>query len=168
MNVYVDSSVVLRIVLGEPGALASWRRIQRAISSHLVRLECLRTIDRARVRLALADGEVAEEGFEQAGHGLFDLVDKFVDNGVKLDLDAFVLGFVGDAAVDAGMEAKDDGVGSGGEGDIGLGDGSDSAVDDLEGDLLGIDLLEGFDDGFDRTLRIGLDDDLEGLGTARF
>lgn len=60
MNVYVDSSVVLRIVLGEPGALPSWRRIQRAISSHLVRLECLRTIDRARLRLALADGEVAE------------------------------------------------------------------------------------------------------------
>ncbi len=59
MNVYLDSSVVLRIVLGEPGALPGWRRIRRAISSQLVRLECLRTIDRARIRLALDDPEVA-------------------------------------------------------------------------------------------------------------
>lgn len=60
MNVYVDSSVVLRIVLGEPGPLAAWRRIRRAISSPLVRLECLRTIDRARLRVTLDDAEVAE------------------------------------------------------------------------------------------------------------
>ena len=60
MNVYVDSSVVLRIVLGEPRALPVWRRIRRAISSQLVTLECLRSIDRARIRLALDDAEVAE------------------------------------------------------------------------------------------------------------
>ena len=60
MNVYVDSSIVLRIVLGEPGALPAWRRIRRAISSRLVCLECLRTIDRARLRLSLDDAEVAE------------------------------------------------------------------------------------------------------------
>lgn len=60
MNVYVDSSVVLRIVLGEPGTLRGWRRIRRAIASPLVRLECLRTIDRARIRLTLSDTEVAE------------------------------------------------------------------------------------------------------------
>ena len=60
MNVYVDSSVLLRAVLGEPGALPAWRRIRRAISSQLVRLECLRTIDRARIRLPLDDAEVAE------------------------------------------------------------------------------------------------------------
>lgn len=60
MNIYVDSSVVLRIVLGEPGALAAWRRIRRAVSSQLLRLECLRTIDRARIRLSLDDAEVGE------------------------------------------------------------------------------------------------------------
>jgi hypothetical protein len=59
VNVYVDSSVVLRIVLGEPAPLRAWRRIDRAISSQLVRLECLRTIDRARVRLSLDDASVA-------------------------------------------------------------------------------------------------------------
>ncbi|MGP1674753.1 MAG: type II toxin-antitoxin system VapC family toxin [Candidatus Limnocylindrales bacterium] len=59
MNVYVDSSVLLRIVLGEPGRLRVWSRITDAVSSELIRLECLRTIDRARVRLGLEDARVA-------------------------------------------------------------------------------------------------------------
>ena len=60
MNVYIDSSVLLRIVLGESGTLPVWRKLRRAISSQLVRIECLRTIDRARIRLGLGDGDVAE------------------------------------------------------------------------------------------------------------
>lgn len=60
MNVYVDSSVLLRVVLGEPGRLRVWGRIRTAVSSELIRLECLRTIDRARLRLGLADEAVAE------------------------------------------------------------------------------------------------------------
>jgi hypothetical protein len=57
----VDASVVLRIVLAEPRPLREWRRITQPISSELVRLECLRTIDRARVRFQLRDAEVAEQ-----------------------------------------------------------------------------------------------------------
>lgn len=60
MNVYVDSSVLLRVVLGEPRRLRVWGRISNAVSSELIRLECLRTIDRARIRLGLADEVVAE------------------------------------------------------------------------------------------------------------
>jgi hypothetical protein len=56
---YVDSSVLLRVVLGEPGRLRQWGQITRPIASVLVRLECLRTIDRARARLRLGDREVA-------------------------------------------------------------------------------------------------------------
>jgi hypothetical protein len=55
LNVYVDSSVLLRVVLGEPGRLRIWPRITTAVSSELIRLECLRTIDRARLRLGLDD-----------------------------------------------------------------------------------------------------------------
>jgi len=51
--------VVLRVVLAERGRLRSWGRISNPVSSELVRLECLRTIDRARVRLGLEDREVA-------------------------------------------------------------------------------------------------------------
>lgn len=59
MTVYVDSSVLLRIVLAEPGRLRSWRAITRPIASDLVRLECLRTIDRARIQLGLDDQTVS-------------------------------------------------------------------------------------------------------------
>lgn len=55
MNLYVDTSVLLRVVLGERGRLREWTRSERWVSSELVRLESLRTIDRARVQLRLAD-----------------------------------------------------------------------------------------------------------------
>lgn len=60
MNVYVDSSVLLRVILGEPGRLESWSRITRPISSELICLESLRTIDRARIAMDLPDQGVAE------------------------------------------------------------------------------------------------------------
>ncbi len=60
MNVYVDSSVLLRVVLGEPRRLRTWGRITQAVSSELIRLECLRTLDRARLTLRLEDEVVAK------------------------------------------------------------------------------------------------------------
>jgi len=59
VDVYVDASVVLRILGGEPTPLDAWERIERPIASELVRVECLRTIDRARVQ-GLSDAHVAE------------------------------------------------------------------------------------------------------------
>jgi len=50
---------VLRIVLGERQPLRAWRPIRRPLSSQLIRVECLRTIDRARVRLSLDESVVA-------------------------------------------------------------------------------------------------------------
>ncbi len=60
MRVYVDTSVLLRVVLGEPRRLRAWSRIRHASSSELIRVECLRTLDRARLAGELADDEVAE------------------------------------------------------------------------------------------------------------
>jgi predicted nucleic acid-binding protein len=60
LNVYVDSSVLLRVVLGEPGRLRIWSKITGVVASELVTVECLRTIDRARIHLRLADEEVAD------------------------------------------------------------------------------------------------------------
>jgi predicted nucleic acid-binding protein len=59
VNVYLDSSVLLRVVLGEPARLPIWSKITNAISSELIRLECLRTIDRARIRLGQEDRRIA-------------------------------------------------------------------------------------------------------------
>jgi predicted nucleic acid-binding protein len=60
VKVYVDTSVLLRVVLGEPEPLREWRSIELAISNELIRVEALRTIDRARIRLHLSDRVVAE------------------------------------------------------------------------------------------------------------
>jgi predicted nucleic acid-binding protein len=46
MIAYLDASVVLRVLLGEPGRLAEWSRINRAVASALTEVECLRTLDR--------------------------------------------------------------------------------------------------------------------------
>lgn len=59
MNLYVDASILLRLVLGERGALREWRRSDRLISSELIRLECLRTLDRSRLLGGLSDEVVA-------------------------------------------------------------------------------------------------------------
>lgn len=59
MIAYVDTSVLLRVVLGERGALKEWRSLDMALASELIRVESQRTIDRARIRLRLADDEVA-------------------------------------------------------------------------------------------------------------
>ncbi|MBA2458779.1 MAG: PIN domain-containing protein [Gemmatimonadales bacterium] len=59
MIVYLDSSVLLRIVLGEAGRLAQWNAIETGVSSALAEVECLRTLDRLRLRGALSDVELA-------------------------------------------------------------------------------------------------------------
>ena len=60
MIVYVDSSVVLRVVLRAAGSLSEWNRIDRFVSSALLSVECLRTIHRLHVFEPLADDELAE------------------------------------------------------------------------------------------------------------
>jgi len=59
MIAYVDASVLLRVALGQPNALPAWRQIDRGVSSALVMTECLRTLDRLRLRIQLPDAEVA-------------------------------------------------------------------------------------------------------------
>ena len=59
MIAYVDASVLLRLALGQPNALAEWSKVQRGVSSALVTAESLRTLDRLRLRTKLADAEVA-------------------------------------------------------------------------------------------------------------
>lgn len=59
MIAYLDSSVLLRMVLGEPGRLARWHEVETGVVSALAEVECLRTLDRLRVRGALGDVEVA-------------------------------------------------------------------------------------------------------------
>lgn len=59
MIAYVDASVLLRVALGQRDALPEWRQIDRGVSSALVMTECLRALDRLRLRAALSDAEMA-------------------------------------------------------------------------------------------------------------
>lgn len=60
MIAYVDSSVVLRVVLGQPKRWREWPSLRIGISSTLLRVECLRTLDRIRLRGTTGDEELAE------------------------------------------------------------------------------------------------------------
>jgi predicted nucleic acid-binding protein len=60
MIAYVDASVVLRLVLGEPEALYEWPTVTQAVASTLTEVECLRTLDRLVRRGVLTDAEVVE------------------------------------------------------------------------------------------------------------
>lgn len=60
MNVYVDPSILLRVVLRERGRVGIWSKITVPIASEIIRLECLRTIDRARIRNQLEEDAVAD------------------------------------------------------------------------------------------------------------
>jgi predicted nucleic acid-binding protein len=57
---YVDASVLLRVALGQPDALPEWSRIEQGVSSALVTIESLRTLDRLRLRVKLPDADVAK------------------------------------------------------------------------------------------------------------
>jgi predicted nucleic acid-binding protein len=59
VTAYVDASVLLRVVLRQPESLSEWRKIRHGVASTLVIVECLRSIDRLRLRARLSDAEVA-------------------------------------------------------------------------------------------------------------
>lgn len=58
MIFYTDSSVLLRRILAQAGALRDWKSATGTVASALVRVECFRTIDRLRIAGGLKDAEV--------------------------------------------------------------------------------------------------------------
>lgn len=59
MIAYLDSSVILRVLLGQRHALKEWKSIDQGIASALVEVECLRTLDRLRLSEGIADEDIA-------------------------------------------------------------------------------------------------------------
>lgn len=60
MTVYVDTSVILRILFREPNPVEVWGKWERAFSSNLWRVEALRNVDRLRLSGDLSDEDVAD------------------------------------------------------------------------------------------------------------
>lgn len=59
MIIYLDSSVILRVIFGEKNRLKEWSGITQGFTSAIARVECLRTIHRARIKFRLDDKETA-------------------------------------------------------------------------------------------------------------
>lgn len=59
MIFYLDSSVVIRKILNESGELPEFANMQRGISSRLLRLECLRALERYRWTGHMTDEQIA-------------------------------------------------------------------------------------------------------------
>jgi predicted nucleic acid-binding protein len=59
VKLYLDSSVLLRRLLGQPGAIAMDDRYSQVGTSVLSEVECLRTLDRIRVLDRLDDDRIA-------------------------------------------------------------------------------------------------------------
>jgi len=59
--VYLDTSVILRIVLKEPNELGSWNEISHGVTSELSTVECHRSLYRAN-----ASGRLTDSAFQLA------------------------------------------------------------------------------------------------------
>jgi predicted nucleic acid-binding protein len=56
LKAYVDSSVLLRVILGAPESLGEWPLITEMFCSVLLQVECMRTLE----RIGVAEGVAAE------------------------------------------------------------------------------------------------------------
>jgi predicted nucleic acid-binding protein len=56
---YVDSSVLLRLVLRQASALKEWSSVDEGVTSALTQVECLRTLDRLRIVESISDQVLA-------------------------------------------------------------------------------------------------------------
>jgi hypothetical protein len=59
MNLYLDTSIVLRVLLGQADSLPSWGTWTAACTSEILGVEARRAIDRLRLDGALDDDHVA-------------------------------------------------------------------------------------------------------------
>lgn len=66
MIVYLDTSVVLRMLFAEPEPLQAWGKWQRVYSSELLGVEARRMIDRLRLESVLDDESVVEAEAQEA------------------------------------------------------------------------------------------------------
>lgn len=76
MIAYLDSSILLRVVLGQPDRLAEWGRISKGVVSRLAEVECMRTMDRLRLagKLTIEESALRRELVYRVLEGL-DLVE---------------------------------------------------------------------------------------------
>src|SRR5918994_2917187 len=100
-------------------------------------------------------------GLQHAAHGIADVVDRVVDHAVQANVHALLLGQVPGLHVRADVEPDDDRAGGQLEVDVALGDRSGRAVDHVHADLVLRELGKRVDERPDRTLHVGLHDQVQ-------
>jgi len=60
IKVYIDSSVVLRRILNQPGAVRDWSGCRWVVASELMHVEALRTLDCLRLAGELSESELMD------------------------------------------------------------------------------------------------------------
>jgi predicted nucleic acid-binding protein len=61
ISAYLDASVILRVVLEQQPALEDWAAHALAISNEIVRVECMRTLERMRLERKLGDESLRDK-----------------------------------------------------------------------------------------------------------
>ncbi len=61
ISAYLDASVVLRIILREENPLKEWDDLEFGVASHIMQVECLRTLHRLWLQRQLDDSEYEEK-----------------------------------------------------------------------------------------------------------
>ncbi|MEW6057873.1 MAG: type II toxin-antitoxin system VapC family toxin [Bdellovibrionota bacterium] len=64
MIAYIDSSVMMRVLLGQANALKEFSKVERPVASKLLKVEGLRTLDRLRTRGMLTETEFIKSAEE--------------------------------------------------------------------------------------------------------
>lgn len=77
MTVYLDTSIVLRVVLGQAAPLPIWGKWDAACASELLGVEARRALDRLRLEQAVDDEQVG------AFHGALARIERTID-GIRL------------------------------------------------------------------------------------
>lgn len=60
MIAYLDSSILLRVILGQKNRLREWGAIREGVASALAEVECLRTLDRLLVAQRISPQHLSE------------------------------------------------------------------------------------------------------------
>ena len=64
MIAYIDSSVLLRIILPQPGRLVEWPRLEGGVANAVVAVECHRTLHRYWLQGHFTESELASKRSE--------------------------------------------------------------------------------------------------------
>ena len=61
ISAYLDASVILRVVLEQEPALPEWETVELSVSTEIVRVECMRTLERMWRERKLTDDSIREK-----------------------------------------------------------------------------------------------------------